>query len=124
MDHAEQYYRKPRQNKTTESLNDALSYFVHAETVLRESGNDNPSLHLKAYFRLLTIEYGLSHNRGRGIDDRIQHIRQAQENGAKALTAASLSQKTTHIAQVRLEQAFLKGRMAELEEQKGETSVE
>lgn len=93
MDQGEQHYRESRLNRTTESLTDALTDFAHAESVPHESSNDNPSLKLKVYFRLMTIEYDLSHNRGWSIDDRIQHIRQAQANGSKALTWAVLCQK-------------------------------
>ena len=123
MDLGEQHSRKPPLDRRQESLSAALSFFAKAETVLRESGNDDPSLQLKVSFRLMTVETDLSHNRHWSLDDRIQHIRRARENGIKASTAALLSSRKAFVAQVKLEQAFVKGRMAELEEQKGVTSV-
>lgn len=124
MNQGEQHYRISRQNRTTESLTDALNDFAHAARLLHETSNDNPSLNLKVYFRLMTIESDLSHNRRESIDNRINHIRRAQENGSKASRWATLYQKEALKAQVMLEQAFVKGRMAELEEQKGETNIE
>ena len=125
MKQGKQHYGTAPPDRTIESLKDARHCFARAETMLRESGNDDPSLNLRVYFRLMTVEYDLSHNRAWSIDKRIQHIRRAQENGSKAFMKAFVSQsatRATHMAQVRLEQAIVKGRMVELEEQKGETS--
>ena len=124
MDQGEQHYGTAPPDRTIKSLTNARNYFARAEIMLRESNNDDPSPNLKVYFRLTTVECDLSHNRAWSIDERIQHIRRAQENGRKAFMNAFISQsatRATHMAQVRLEQAFVKGRMAELEEQKGET---
>ena len=125
MEQGEQHYGTSPQHRTIEQLTNARHYFARAETILRESSNDDPSPKLRVYFRLMTVECDLSHNTDWSIEERIQHIRQAQENGSKAFMNAFVSQsaaKTRHMAQVRLEQAFVKGRMAELEEQMGETS--
>lgn len=119
----EQYFCKPRRESITESLSAALACFSQADALLRQSGNDDPSLQLKVYFRLMTVEFDLSHNRHWSIEERIKHIRRAEENGSMALRAALTSQKAVDTAQVRLEQSFLKGRKAELEEQRHEKST-
>ena len=125
MEQGEQHYGTAPPDRTIKSLTNARHCFARAETMLRESNNADPSPNLRVYFRLTTVECDLSHNRAWSIDERIQHIRQAQENGHKAFMYALFSQsatRATRMAQVKLEQAFVKGRMAELENQKGETS--
>lgn len=119
----EQHSCKPRRESITESLSAALACFSRADAMLRQSGNDDPYLQLKVYFRLMTVEFDLSHNRHWSIEERINHIRRAEEKGSMALRAALTSQKAIETAQVRLEQSFLKGRKAELEEQKGKAST-
>ena len=122
MDRGEQHYGIPPPDRTIESLTDARLCFAHADTMLRESSNYDPSLNIRVYFRLMTVEYDLSHDKACIIDERITHIRRARENGSKAFANAFISQKATHMAQVKLEKAFIEGRMAELKEQKGKTS--
>ena len=119
MIQGEQHY-----HNSPESLPAALYCFSQAGAMLRQSGNDDPSLQLQVYFRLMTVQTDLSHNRDWSIEKRIDHIRQAEEIGVMAWRAALTSQKATHKAQVRLEQSFLKGRKAELEDQKGEASTQ
>ncbi len=110
-------------HNSPEGLLAALGCFSQADAMLRQSGNDDPFLQLQVYFRLTTVECDLSHNRHWSIEKRIEHIRRAEESGSMAWRAALTTQKAIHKAQVRLEQSFLKGRKAELEEQKGEASA-
>lgn len=56
LNQGEQHYRKPRRESITESLSAALACFSQADAMLQESGNDDPALQIKVYFRLMTVE--------------------------------------------------------------------
>ena len=119
LNQGEQHFRESRHERIAENLITALSYFLKADTILRKLGIDDPSLDLKVYFRLMTVEADLSHNRHWKIEERIKHIRGADKYGAKARTLALDCKQRIAVVQVQLEQAFVKGRKAELEAQRG-----
>ena len=119
----EQHCRRPQREDITENSLTALACLQHADDILQKPGNDNPSWQLWVCFRLMTVEFDLSHDRRQTIEERIEHIRCAIDNGSIALRAASDSQQAAHEAQVRLELSFSKGRMVELEAQRGRMSA-
>ena len=80
---------------------------------------DDPSsraLHLRIYRALMIIELEWSFYKGlEGPEERMGHVKTAQEYGIKASNLLSPTAAATVLVQLRLDQAFLRGRKAELD---------
>ena len=94
----------------------ALNRFEQARARLSQHDNIDPALALKVYFRLMTVEMDITHDKEMKLEEQRIHIRLAEEHGAKARRFALGTTRAGAMAQVRLERTFVKGRKAELEE--------
>lgn len=103
---------------------DALFHYEQALHTLHEHNMSDPALHLKVYFRLATVELDLSCHKDMGLDKKLKHHGRAEGYCAMALRAAGMTPAAGVVEHVRLEQSFVQGRKAELEERKGEAGWE
>ena len=109
---------KPRDDQ---DLYSASRCFREAHDLLIESNVSDPTTSVSVLFRLMTIETDISHDPTLNLEERINHNRRANDYGDEALNLPSTDVVTT---QIRLEQAFVKGRTAELEEKRETSTVE
>ena len=118
IEHGERLMER-RSESIAEDLVTALNYFRQARKKIIQAGNPDPVQNLRVNFRLMTTEMDITHDRNLSIEDRIAHHRSAKDYGVIASRLASTSPRPGADAQVKLEQAFLKGRKAELEDKRG-----
>ena len=123
MEQGEKLVQPGADNKASD-LETALRYFIQARDMLLQAGIFESSFDLKVNFRLMTVECDLSHNQEHSVNDQIANIRRAEQYGVQASRAALITSNAVKILQVRLEQCFLKGRKAELEDKRGTEPTE
>ena len=93
----------------------SLRLFEKARDILGQFEHPDPKLKLMVSFCLMTVETDITYDKRLNIKYRIEHHRRAEKYSVDAHAAALKSRQSSSVAQVKLEQAFLKGRKAELE---------
>ena len=67
----------------------------------------------------MTIECDLTNDAELSLQDKIEHLQRAEAYEKHAKTFAQASRRADAAAQVKLEQSFVRGRKAEIEDERG-----
>ncbi|KAL6719007.1 hypothetical protein ACLMJK_003242 [Lecanora helva] len=110
---------QPRHDHIAEDMEKAFCCFHRAQDMLIDLSINDPELNLRTYFRLMTLECDLTNDRELSAQDKMKHMGLAEGYERKAMNAAFDSERPDARSQVKLEQAFLKGRRAEIESERG-----
>lgn len=116
LEQGKRLYKRYQSNERLQDLHDlynASHCLQQARDDLIEAKLSDPKICLQVYFRLTTIETDLSHDGNIRLHDQLEHIHLARDYATQALSYAKDENGAS--AQVRLEQAIVKGRYAELE---------
>lgn len=92
--------------------------------LLESSSLENAAAFVRVYYGLMNVEMDMSYNRELSLEERGSHLQKAEDFGSEALAFARKSPNAGDVAQVKLEQAVVKGRRAEFEVKRGVSSQE
>ena len=99
--------------KLPNALANSIKHFRQAQMTLVNSGNTDPHLWRKVYYRLLQSELELTFQE-LSPEEREEHMKQAEISGNEALRAAKKTFKPGAGERVLLELAYARGRRVEL----------
>jgi hypothetical protein len=112
-------FSKLRSGDFTQNLRTAEQHFLQARDMLESVNPSDYAAFLKVYRGLAQIEINLTFCSVLSLQERTSHLEQAEGYTALAFDMARSAREAGDLATVRLDQAVLKGRRAQLGAQRG-----
>jgi hypothetical protein len=107
-------YSKLRKGDFTQNLRTAEQHFLQARDILESVDASDYMAFVQVYRGLSQIELNLTFCSALSLQERTSHLEQAERYTALAFDKARLADEAGDLATVRLDQAILKGRRAQL----------
>lgn len=119
----EYYFRQTNKNDP-KNLKAANQNFTRAYRLMKKSSNPNPAALVEILLEMVQVRTKMSYQRCLSPQDKMTYVSEARVSGERARTYALSSSVIGHLALVKLHQAILLGREAEVDEKLGTTAVE
>jgi hypothetical protein len=114
MERGNYYLNRRHQQSLVQDFANARQYFLQARDTLKSTNPSDFVAFVRVYYKLTNVELDMSHNRKLSLEEKEEHVRNAEEYVDLACEVAVRSLRASDVAEMKLERAVLKARKAEL----------